>query len=175
MGARHAARSPMRRQLALRNDQIYRTLPSGGWTALRARPGHLHRQLTGEAKWSELPQLRGGYAFPDARGALEVADGATVLFTLTGMSSLTNGSGVHVMTFQTENVEHGWLNDVIAIGEGSIDPARAVPGHALLRVRGGLPPQYRPAHRTVIWSSYGSRCSDQSSTRTMSVFARLGT
>ena len=42
------------------------------------------------------------------------------------MSSLTNGSGVHVMTFQTENAAHGWLNDVIAIGEGGIDPDRAV-------------------------------------------------
>jgi hypothetical protein len=49
-----------------------------------------------------------------------------VLLSVTGMSSLTNGSGVHVITFQTENVAHGWLNDVIAIGEGSIDPDRAV-------------------------------------------------
>jgi hypothetical protein len=38
--------------------------------------------------------------------------------------TLTNGSGVHVMTFQTEDAAHGWLNDVIAIGEGSIDPDR---------------------------------------------------
>ena len=88
--------------------------------------GTLTGRLTGEAQWSNCPRLRGGYAFPDARGVVELADGGFVLFTLTGMSSLTNGSGVHVMTFQTENVEHGWLNDVIAIGEGSIDPARAV-------------------------------------------------
>jgi len=82
-------------------------------------------RLTGEAQWSNFPRLRGGYAFPDARGAIEVADGATVLFSLTGMSSLTHGSGIHVMTFQTESAEHSWLNDVFAIGEGSIDPARA--------------------------------------------------
>ena len=55
-----------------------------------------------------------------------MADGGFVLFSLTGMSSLTNGSGVHVMTFQTENAAHDWLNDVIAIGEGSIDPDRGV-------------------------------------------------
>ena len=39
---------------------------------------------------------------------------------------LTNGRGVHVMTFQTDSDAHNWLNDVIAIGEGSIDPERAV-------------------------------------------------
>jgi hypothetical protein len=49
-----------------------------------------------------------------------------VLFSLTGMSSLTNGSGVHVMMFETEHAAHGWLNDVIAIGEGSIDPDRGL-------------------------------------------------
>jgi len=43
-----------------------------------------------------------------------------------GMSSLANGSGVHVMTFQTDSAAHNWLNDVIAIGEGSIDPDRGV-------------------------------------------------
>jgi len=83
-------------------------------------------RLTGEARWSNFPRLRGGYAFPEARGFVELADGGFVLFTVTGMSSLTNGSGVHVMTFQTEDVAHTWLNDTIAIGEGSIDPGRAV-------------------------------------------------
>ncbi len=83
-------------------------------------------RLTGEAQWSNSPRLRGGYAFPDARGTVDVEDGGFVLFTVTGMSSLTNGRGVHVMTFQTDNGAHSWLNDVIAIGEGSIDPDRGV-------------------------------------------------
>jgi hypothetical protein len=83
-------------------------------------------RLVGEAQWSNFPRLRGGYAFPDARGVLEVADGGTVLFTLTGMSSLTNGSGIHVMMFQTDSDTHDWLNNVFAVGEGSIDPERAV-------------------------------------------------
>jgi hypothetical protein len=52
--------------------------------------------------------------------------GGLVLFSLTGMSSLTSGSGVHVMTFQTADAAHGWLNDIIAIGEGSIDPDRGL-------------------------------------------------
>ena len=52
--------------------------------------------------------------------------GGLVLFSLTGMSSLSSGSGVHVMTFQTADAAHGWLNDIIAIGEGSIDPDRGL-------------------------------------------------
>ena len=83
-------------------------------------------RLTGQATWSNSPRLRGGYAFPDARGVVDVSGGEFVLFTLTGMSSLTNGSGIHVMTFQTESADLGWLNDVIAVGEGSIDPDRGL-------------------------------------------------
>ena len=30
------------------------------------------------------------------------------------------------MTFQTESADLGWLNDVIAVGEGSIDPDRGL-------------------------------------------------
>jgi hypothetical protein len=83
-------------------------------------------RLAGQATWSNAPRLRGGYAFPDARGVVDVAGGEFVLFTLTGMSSLTNGNGIHVMTFQTESADLGWLNDVIAVGEGSIDPDRGL-------------------------------------------------
>ena len=45
------------------------------------------------------------------------------LFSLTGLSNLADGSGVHVMTFFTEHQPFLWLNQVIAVGEGSIDPA----------------------------------------------------
>jgi hypothetical protein len=83
-------------------------------------------RLAGAAQWSNFPRLRGGFAFPSAQGVIEVAAGGAVLFSLSGMSSLTDGRGVHVMQFQTEEAEHLWLNDVIAVGEGSIDPARGV-------------------------------------------------
>jgi hypothetical protein len=82
--------------------------------------------LAGTAQWSNYPRLRGSWAFPQGRGVLEVAGGGFVLFSLTGMSSLTSGSGIHVMTFQTADTAHGWLNEVIAIGEGSIDPDRGL-------------------------------------------------
>ena len=78
-------------------------------------------RLAGEATWSNSPRLRGSYAFPNAHGVIDVDGGGFVLFTLTGMSSLADSSGVHVMTFQTEDDSHSWLNDVFAIGEGTID------------------------------------------------------
>jgi hypothetical protein len=78
-------------------------------------------RLAGEAQWSNFPRVRGGYAFPDARGVVHLGDGQFVLFSLTGLSSLTDGRGVHVVTFHTDAPSHTWLNDVIAIGEGTID------------------------------------------------------
>ena len=83
-------------------------------------------RLAGPARWSNYPRLRGDWALPEGRGVIEVTGGGFVLFSLTGMSSLSSGSGVHVMTFQTADAAHGWLNDIIAIGEGSIDPDRGL-------------------------------------------------
>ena len=83
-------------------------------------------RLAGEAQWSNFPRLRGSSAFPDANGVLELGAGGTVLFRLTGLSSLADGRGIHVMQFQTEAADHRWLNDVVAVGEGSIDPARGL-------------------------------------------------
>ena len=65
-------------------------------------------RITGEATWSNNARLRGGYAYPDARGVLRLA-------------SLTDGRGLHTMTFETGSPTHTWLNTVFAIGEGSID------------------------------------------------------
>ncbi len=83
-------------------------------------------RLAGVATWSNSPRLRGSYAFPNAHGAIEVAGGGCVLFTLTGMSSLADSSGIHVLTFQTEDDSLSWLNDVFAIGEGSIGADKGV-------------------------------------------------
>ena len=83
-------------------------------------------RLSGQATWSNAPRLRGEYAFPDARGVVDVGDSECVLFSVTGMSSLTDGTGIHVMTFQTESPDLGWLNDIIAVGEGRIDPDRGL-------------------------------------------------
>ena len=81
-------------------------------------------RLSGQATWSNFPRLRGSFAYPDARGVIRTASGGLVLFELRGLSSLADGRGVHVLMFQTEDVDHIWLNEVLAIGEGSIDPER---------------------------------------------------
>ena len=82
-------------------------------------------RLAGTAQWSNFPRLHAGYAYPDARGSIDVGDGGFVLFRLTGLSNLTDGSGIHVLTFSTDHEPHRWLNEVIAIGEGSIDVQHA--------------------------------------------------
>ncbi len=88
--------------------------------------GSVTGRISGVATWSNFPKLRGQLAYPDARGFITVDSGAVVFFTLTGLSSLVDGRGVHVLTFQTEDSEHRWLNEVLAIGEGSIDAGRGL-------------------------------------------------
>lgn len=86
--------------------------------------GTLTGRVTGDATWSNFPRLRGTYALPEARGCITTSGGGIVLFQLGGLSSLTDGSGIHVMWFQTEDADHAWLNDVIAVGEGTVDIER---------------------------------------------------
>jgi len=92
-------------------------------------------RLSGVAAWSNFPRLHGRYAMPEARGVIDVGEQAFVLFSLSGMSNLTDGAGVHVLTFMTEHEPHLWLNEVIAVGEGSID-----------RVAGALSMRYYSCH-----------------------------
>jgi hypothetical protein len=81
-------------------------------------------RLAGAARWSNNPRLRGGYAHPNARGLIDVGDGGFVMFRLTGLSNITDGSGLHVLTFDTDHEPYRWLNHVLAIGEGAIDAQR---------------------------------------------------
>lgn len=86
--------------------------------------GTLSGRLSGTAQWSNAPRVHGAFAHPHAHGVVAVEGGGTVLFTLRGLSNLTDGSGIHVMTFATQHEPSSWLNDVIAVGEGSIDQKR---------------------------------------------------
>ena len=81
-------------------------------------------RISGTAQWSNFPRIRNGFALPDARGVIHTGE-AEVLFALAGLSSLDDGQGVHVMTFQTAADSFLWLNNVLAIGEGTIDVEHA--------------------------------------------------
>ncbi len=83
-------------------------------------------RLSGTATWSNFPKLRGQTAYPDASGFISVASGGLVMFALTGLSSLRDGRGVHVISFQTDDTGHRWLNEILAVGEGSIDVDKGV-------------------------------------------------
>jgi hypothetical protein len=81
-------------------------------------------RLSGSAQWSNFPRIRNHYALPEARGVIHAGE-VEVLFALTGLSSLDDGQGVHVMTFQTAAPAFLWLNHVLAVGEGTIDVEHA--------------------------------------------------
>jgi hypothetical protein len=82
-------------------------------------------RLSGSAEWSNFPRVRGGYALPDARGVIHLPGHGEALFALNGLSSLGDGLGVHVMTFETAVSSYLWLNNVISVGEGIIDVEHA--------------------------------------------------
>lgn len=107
-------------------DLLHQVAPSpfGDGRVYGQGAGNLVGRLSGSAHWSNFPRLHDGHALPDARGVIHVLDGE-VLFALTGLSSLSEGTGVHVMTFQTSAPTHRWLNTVVAVGEGTIDLERS--------------------------------------------------
>lgn len=108
-------------------DLIHQVAPSAGADGRTYGQGvaTLEGRLSGSAQWSNFPRIRRAHALPDARGVILTQDGAELLFALTGMSSLADGQGVHVMTFQTSAPAYLWLNDVVALGEGTIDTEHA--------------------------------------------------
>lgn len=69
-------------------------------------------RLTGRARWSNHPKRRSdGVYLPDAHGAIETNDGASVLFHLRGRTRMESDVGLQnlVATFESEDDRYAWL------------------------------------------------------------------
>lgn len=87
-------------------------------------------RLAGSAQWANFPRLLpDGSTRPEATGAITTDDEATVLFRLGGNGYPVGGRALHVLTFEVDDDRYTWLNDIVAVGEGSVDP------RGLLRMR----------------------------------------
>jgi hypothetical protein len=84
-------------------------------------------RVTGAVRWSNHPRRReDGVLMPDAHGVIETDDGARIVFHLGGYSTAIEGSStkraiVSPAGFATDDDRYRWLNDVVALGEGTID------------------------------------------------------
>ena len=72
-----------------------------------------------------------------------------MLFRLTGMSSLADGRGIHVLTFETDDDQHAWLNDAFAARRGQRRRGTRRAGHALLHLHRRLPSRRAGAGRRL--------------------------
>jgi hypothetical protein len=84
-------------------------------------------RVAGDVRWSNHPRRReDGVLIPDAHGVIETEDGARIVFHLAGYSTALEGSKtkraiVSPATFATDDERYRWLNNVVAVGEGTID------------------------------------------------------
>jgi hypothetical protein len=79
-------------------------------------------RVSGAATWANFPRvMTDGSTRPEAAGALTTHDGKTVLFRIGGNGYPQGGRALHVLTFEVDEESYAWLNDVVAVGEGSVD------------------------------------------------------
>jgi len=90
-------------------------------------------RLRGTVQWSNHPRGRSdGAMMPAARGVITTADGADVMFELTGRTvfvsrgSETVGRQLLMTLFESEDDSYRWLNDTVCMTEGRIDPVAMV-------------------------------------------------
>jgi hypothetical protein len=83
-------------------------------------------QLRGEYTWSNHPRRRGdGMMLPAVRGVVTTTEGAELILELSGRTSFgPDGTGHQMMfaLFESEHPAYTWLNDVVCLAEGRIDP-----------------------------------------------------
>jgi hypothetical protein len=117
-------------ELELAYTSLVALSPFGGsdGVAYGEGEGEVHgERLTGRARWSNHPKRRSdGVYLPDAHGAIETEDGATVVFHLRGRTRMDDDAGRQnlVMTCESEDNRYAWLNAEVCVAEGVIDASR---------------------------------------------------
>jgi hypothetical protein len=88
-------------------------------------------RLTGDVRWSNHPTRRGdGTMLPNTRGLITTGEGAEVFFDLTGrtvwveVDGSPTGRQLLMALFESDAERYRWLNNVVCIAEGAIDPER---------------------------------------------------
>jgi hypothetical protein len=87
------------------------------------------KRLSGNVRWSNHPHRRSdGSMLPNTRGVIETPQGAYVIFDLEGRTTWSEdgsrGGQNLVVTFEAEDESYRWLNSVLCVGEGIIDPEK---------------------------------------------------
>jgi hypothetical protein len=86
-------------------------------------------RLSGDVRWVNHPHRRSdGAMMPDCHGTITTDDGALLMFSMTGRTIWFDdgGSGAQVLplTMETEDGRFRWLNDLVCLVEGVIDPEK---------------------------------------------------
>jgi hypothetical protein len=87
-------------------------------------------RLMGRLRWANHARQReDGVWCPNAHGVVTTEDGAQILMTMRGYNipakvSGAKGSVVATCTFSASDTKYRWLNDVIAVVEGTRDSER---------------------------------------------------
>lgn len=86
-------------------------------------------KLRGSVRWVNHPRRRGDRTMlPDAHGLIRTDDAADILFALQGRTGWVEAGGrrrgrqVLATLFETQDERYQWLNDVVCVLEGEIDP-----------------------------------------------------
>jgi len=86
-------------------------------------------KLSGHMRWVNHPSRRGDRAMlPNVHGIIETDKGAQVLFSLSGRTVWIQAEGrpkgrqLLMALFEAEDEHYQWLNDVVCVMEGVIDP-----------------------------------------------------
>jgi hypothetical protein len=115
--------------LALRYDgPFHLARPYGGESGLGWGSGDgtvRGERLAGRIRWSNHPSRRGdGAMLPNVRGVISTESEAEVFLELSGRTVFDDAGGRQLVfaTFESEDPAHAWLNAVICVGEGRIDP-----------------------------------------------------